>query len=204
MYRELLQQAEKALITKKAEKALLKKQLEHAEKIKDEALLEIMVLEKVALLLQTASEFARAQAKSKIEQIVTSALTAVFESNYAFRLDIVTRSNRVEVDYFLQSGSTEVQLSGADFNTGGGIIDVICLAMRLAIIELVGSRGAIVLDEPGKHVSAEFAPNVAVFLKTYSENFHRQIIMVTHNEALSAVADNTIHITQRNGVSIAK
>ena len=52
--------------------------------------------EKVQRLLQLTSEFARQQAKSRIEEIVTSALTVVFGKDYKFRLSLEVRSNRPE------------------------------------------------------------------------------------------------------------
>jgi DNA repair ATPase RecN len=51
------------------------------------------------------------------------------------------------------------------------------------------------MDEVGKHVSAEYAPNVAFFLKQYSQQLGRQIMLITHNEALAAVADKAFKVT---------
>ena len=160
--------------------------------------------EKVQRLLQLTSEFARQQAKSRIEEIVTSALTVVFGKDYKFRLSLEVRSNRPEVDYWLESEGIVTQLKPPDYDRGGGVADVVSLALRLAVTELSEVRGPVFLDEVGKHVSAEYAPNVAYFLKEYSEKFGRQMILITHNEALAEIGEVSLAVSQTNGKSLVK
>ena len=160
--------------------------------------------EKVQRLLQLTSEFARQQAKIRIEEIVTSALTVVFGKDYKFRLSLEVRSNRPEVDYWLESEGIVTQLKPPDYDRGGGVADVVSLALRLAVTELSEVRGPVFLDEVGKHVSAEYAPNVAYFLKEYSGNFGRQMILITHNEALAEIGEVSLAVSQTNGKSVVK
>ena len=160
--------------------------------------------EKVQRLLQLTSEFARQQAKSRIEEIVTSALTVVFGKDYKFRLSLEVRSNRPEVDYWLESEGIVTQLKPPDYDRGGGVADVVSLALRLAVTELSEVRGPVFLDEVGKHVSAEYAPNVAYFLKEYSGKFGRQMILITHNEALAEIGEVSLAVSQANGKSVVK
>ena len=160
--------------------------------------------EKVQRLLQLTSEFARQQAKSRIEEIVTSALTVVFGKDYKFRLSLEVRSNRPEVDYWLESEGIVTQLKPPDYDRGGGVADVVSLALRLAVTELSEVRGPVFLDEVGKHVSAEYAPNVAYFLKEYSGKFGRQMILITHNEALAEIGEVSLAVSQTNGKSVVK
>lgn len=160
--------------------------------------------EKVQRLLQLTSEFARQQAKIRIEEIVTSALTVVFGKDYKFRLSLEVRSNRPEVDYWLESEGIVTQLKPPDYDRGGGVADVVSLALRLAVTELSEVRGPVFLDEVGKHVSAEYAPNVAYFLKEYSGKFGRQMILITHNEALAEIGEVSLAVSQTNGKSVVK
>ena len=160
--------------------------------------------EKVQRILQLTSEFARQQAKSRIEEIVTSALTVVFGKDYKFRLSLEVRSSRPEVDYWLESEGIVTQLKPPDYDRGGGVADVVSLALRLAVTELSEVRGPVFLDEVGKHVSAEYAPNVAYFLKEYSEKFGRQMILITHNEALAEIGEVSLTVSQTNGKSVVK
>ena len=50
-------------------------------------------------------------------------------------------------------------------------------------------------------MSSEYIINVAQFLKQISDVFQRQIIMVTHNQYLSEIADLTYKVELKNGVS---
>lgn len=191
-----------SVIAKRAKKDLLEEQLSAQENLAVALKEQSLLLEKVQTLLQKTSEYARQQARGRIEEIVTSALTVVFGEGYRFRIDLVTRANRVEADYYLLNGALETQLKPPDYDRGGGIVDVITLALRLAVLELSGNTGPLLLDETGKFVSAEYAPNVAYFLKEYSQRFARQIVLVTHNEKLMGVGDKTFRVTQKNGESV--
>lgn len=155
----------------------------------------------VQILLQKTSDFARQQAKARIEEIVTSALSVVFGKDYRFAIALEVKANQPIAEYYLTSEGVTTQLKPPDYDRGGGVADVVSLALRLAVGELSGVRGPIFLDEVGKHVSQEYAPNVAYFLKEYSSNFGRQIVLITHNERLAEVADHSLGVTQEKGRS---
>jgi DNA repair exonuclease SbcCD ATPase subunit len=58
-----------------------------------------------------------------------------------------------------------------------------------------------ILDEPGKHVSDEYAPQLAQFLKGYSQSLGRQVIMVSHNQHLADSADIAYLVELHQGIS---
>lgn len=196
-----IREANQILTTKIAERNLLQDQLANAEKRKAIADEQLMKYDLVQILLQMTSEFAREQAKQRIEEIVTSALSVVFGKDYNFTINITTRANQPVAEYFLESEGIVTQLKPPDYDRGGGVADVVSLALKLAVSELSGVRGTIMLDEVGKHVSQEFAPNVAYFLKQYSENFNKQILLITHNAALAEVANHSLGVSQVRGAS---
>ncbi|WP_371366248.1 hypothetical protein SRRS_06920 [Sporomusa rhizae] len=199
-----VQQAAKKITTRQGERDLLIRQQNDAILRQVTAERNLDLFDKIQILLQKTSDFARQQAKTRIEEIVTSALTVVFCKDYRFRLSLDVRANRPEVDYWLESEDIITQLKPPDFDRGGGVTDVVTLSLRLAIAELAGVQGPILLDEVGKHVSAEYAPNVAYFLKEYSQKFNRQIILITHNEALAEIGEVSLAVSQANGKSVVK
>ena len=199
-----VRQARQKVTAMAAKRDLLIEQQDAESMRSAEATRTLELNEKVQRLLQLTSEFARQQAKSRIEEIVTSALTVVFGKAYKFRLSLEVRSNRPEVDYWLESEGIVTQLKPPDYDRGGGVADVVSLALRLAVTELSEVRGPVFLDEVGKHVSAEYAPNVAYFLKEYSEKFGRQMILITHNEALAEIGEVSLAVSQTNGKSVVK
>jgi DNA repair exonuclease SbcCD ATPase subunit len=199
-----LRDANRKLTIMQGKRDLLLEQKNDAIIQKAKAEQDLLLFDKVQLLLQKTSDFARQQAKTRIEEIVTSALSVVFGKDYRFRLELEVRANRPEVDYWLESEGVTTQLKPPDYDRGGGVTDVVSLALRLAIGELNGIKGPIWLDECGKHISAEFASNVAYFLKEYSQKFGRQMILVTHSEVLAEIGNISISVSQTNGKSVVK
>ena len=204
MYRERLEKAKARYTARLGKKQLLEEQKQAAEAKLSTAQDSLGTYEKVSLLLQKTSEYSRLQAKTRIEEIVSSALNAVFDDLYSFRVAIITRAGRVEADYSLAKNGLEVKLEKPDFGKGGGVIDVVTLALRLSIIELTDCKGMVLLDEIGKMVSAEYRQPVAEFLKTYSEQFGRQLLLITHATEIADVADKSFSVTQRDGKSEVK
>ncbi|MGE5592371.1 MAG: hypothetical protein ACM3X3_01645 [Betaproteobacteria bacterium] len=185
---------------------LLQRQQAEKESALTVARHDLEIWRQVQILFAKSSEFAREQLKRRIEETVTAALQAVFmDDSLRFQVAIRTLGNQPAADWEVVSryGDTEIANSPEDAR-GGGIVDVVSIALRLAMMELSRPKpgGPVILDEPGKHVSAEYAPNLAFFLRSYAEKTGRQIIMVTHNEALAEVADKAFRVTKNaEGVS---
>lgn len=188
----------------KAKRDLLLEQHKVAINKKEEAEKEHGTFDLVQILLNKTSKYARDKAKSRLEEIVSEALNVVFGGNYRFMISVEMRANRPEVDYFIDDGTTTTQLKKPDYDNGGGIVDVISLALRLGVAELEKADGPLLMDEVGKHVSQEYAEHVAYFLKEYANTFNRQIILITHNKALAEAGDLNLEVSKKNGISEVK
>lgn len=177
-----------------AKRELLEKQREAAVKVKTEAEEQLGVFGLVQILLQKTSDYARQQVKVRIEDIVSEALNVVFGGNHKFMIDLTLRGNQPIAEYYLNDDSVITKLEKPDYDRGGGKIDIIALALRLAVGEMEGVDGPLFLDEVGKHVSKEYAPSVAYFLKEYSATFERQIILITHNADLAEIGEVSLAV----------
>lgn len=177
-----------------AKRELLEKQREAAVKVKTEAEEQLGVFGLVQILLQKTSDYARQQVKVRIEDIVSEALNVVFGGNHKFMIDLTLRGNQPIAEYYLNDDSVITKLEKPDYDRGGGKIDIIALALRLAVGEMEGVDGPLFLDEVGKHVSKEYAPSVAYFLKEYSATFGRQIILITHNADLVEIGEVSLAV----------
>lgn len=186
---------------------LLKNQLAAKETELEQAKTDIVTWEQVQVLFTKVGEYAREQLKSRIEETVTAALLAVFGDGFEFRINMRQLGGQPAAEWQVISryGDTEVAASPEE-SRGGGIVDICSLALRLAMLELVRPRaeGPVILDEPAKMVSAEYAENLAGFLKQYAARTGRQILMVTHNSTLAEVADKSYLVTQKDGESEVK
>ena len=192
------------VVTQIAKRDLLQKQKEAAENRKTEAEKQLGIFDLVQILLQKTSDYARQQAKGRIEEIVSQALNVVFGGTHKFIIELGLKANQPTAEYFLNDGMTLTKLEKPDYDRGGGKVDIISLALRLAIGELEDLDGPLFLDEVGKHVSKEYAQNVAFFLKEYSQQFNRQIILITHNSELAEIGEVSLEVTRQNGESEVK
>ncbi|MCX7842435.1 MAG: ATPase [Clostridia bacterium] len=168
------------------------------------ALENIELLEKVKLLLQKASEYAREQSRKQIESLVTNCLQYIFDSSIEFKIEISEVRGRPEAEFYVVSNvNQEVIKTKPQEARGGGVVDIISLAIRIAMLQSssLDIKGPIILDEPAKHVSDEYIIHVGEFLKQVSRMFDRQVIMVTHNRHLSEIADNCHKIAMNEGIS---
>lgn len=196
-----LRNQQQKLAAKEGQKELLEKQKAKAQARKSEAEAQLGLYDLVQILLQKTSDYARQQAKQRIEEIVTSALSVVFAKEYRFEVKLDVRASQPIAEYWLYSDDVATQLKPPDYDRGGGIADVVSLALRLAVGELSNVKGPLFLDEVGKMVSKEYAPNVAYFLKEYSHKFKRQVVLITHNDALAEIGEVSLGVSQKGGIS---
>lgn len=162
-------------------------------------------LEQVRLLLMEAAKHAREQGRRQVELLVTQGLQFVFGDDLEFKVVVEEKRDRPEAEFYVCStygGDYRVETTPQDAR-GGGVVDIISLALRLALLHAfrppVG--GPAILDEPGKHVSDEYAPQLAQFLKGFSQSLGRQVIMVSHNQHLADSADIAYLVELHQGIS---
>lgn len=155
------------------------------------------LLEKVNILLQKTSQYAREQAKVQVENLVTNCLEYIFENETKFKIEMTEAYKKQSAEFYVitKTGDEEIKTRPTEAR-GGGVVDIISLALRISFLQIHRPHieGPLILDEPAKHVSEEYIFNVANFLKQTSEMFNRQIIMVTHNNHLSAIGTNAYKV----------
>lgn len=182
----------------------LQVRLEEVRADRDALKHQIEIGEQVRMLFGLVSEHARTQAVQHIEATVTAALQSVIGGNIRFRIILreVAGQPAAEWQVVDMMGDTEVALEPDDAR-GGGISDIVSIALRLATMELAQPKpgGPIFFDEPGKHVSAEYSQALAEFLREYARKTRRQIFLITHNQALAEVADVAYQVRRENGIS---
>lgn len=168
---------------------------------------ELELLEKVSVLFQKTSEFAREQAKSQIENLVTKCLQFIFESNIKFTIEIEDLRNKASAEFYVINETDELEIkTKPELSRGGGVVDIVSLALRIAFLQIQKPtiQGPLILDEPAKHVSQEFINNVGEFLRQTSEMFNRQIIMITHDNYLAALSNKCYKVNLVDNVSVVQ
>jgi DNA repair exonuclease SbcCD ATPase subunit len=166
---------------------------EDAERI---ALADLDSVKKARLLLMEAGQKARQNVKKVLETLVTRVLQAVFDETYRFEVDLKETNKDPELAFLVTCGNPPITEEPAD-SMGGGVVDVVSLALRIATLELASPRlqGPLILDEPGRHLDKNRSAQLGQILRDLSEEFGRQIILVTHDETLAQTADRVYRVT---------
>lgn len=168
---------------------------------------QIDLIEKASILLQKTSEFARNQAKIQVESLVTNCLQYIFENNLEFEIEIEELYGKPNAEFYVTTKYDDTLIkTKPELSRGGGVVDIISLALRIAFLQIHKPRieGPLILDEPAKHVSEEYIFNVADFLKQTSELFNRQIIMVTHNNHLASIGTSAYRVGMKGTESVVE
>lgn len=200
-----IQELQKLYISEKTKKKMLE---DTKDKLTDELLRltnDVDVLEKVIILFQKSAEYAREQAKIRIETLTTNSLQYIFKSDYKFEVDIKDQRNAANAEFYIvEENENGIVKTKPEISNGGGIVDIVSLALRLAFMENADPRinGPLILDEPAKHVSEEFTFDIGDYLIEFSKSTGRQIIMITHNPHLAALSDNIYKVSQVDGISV--
>lgn len=179
----------------------LKRLKESLKKLDDES--EDLIL--VDTLLKETADFSRLQSSKEIEAIVTTCLDLVFSSKMEFKIELSQLRGKNSAEFFIIEMDQDKKYTYKIEDTrGGGVIDILSLALRIAFILKIHPpiKGPIVLDEPAKHVSDDYVFNIADFIKKISEEFAKQIIIISHNEHLASIGDKSYKIYKENLSSI--
>jgi DNA repair exonuclease SbcCD ATPase subunit len=165
-----------------------KTSLHYEELIKQE-----LSYSKAVELLTIVQKLTREKTCSEFETIVTYALQYIFNKDYQFKLEFGKRGNLPELDFKLKVPECEETIGICDAS-GGGVVDIASLALRLVLMEISKNKGVLVLDETLKHLSEGYRPAAYEFLKEINKKLKKQIIFVTHSKELIDASDYKIKI----------
>jgi predicted ATPase len=162
--------------------------------------------QRAAALLTSIGENRQAAAQAQIEALVTQGLRTIFDASLSFHLVPAVRAKTPVIDFVVRStiGETVVDTDVMDAR-GGGLAATIGFLLRLVILLLRSPRESVLLlDETFAHVSADYEPRLAEFLRELVDRTGVQIIMVTHSDAFLDCADVRYRFELRDGVTTVK
>lgn len=147
--------------------------------------------DRVTQLLTTISEGAQATARQQIEELVTRGLQVIFGTELSFHMAESVKGNASSIEFVVRSvyGDSVVETPVME-SRGGGLAVVVAFMLRLVVLLLTpGAPRILWLDESFSHVSAEYEPRLAEFLREVCDKAQVQIVMVTHSDAYNDLAD---------------
>jgi DNA repair exonuclease SbcCD ATPase subunit len=184
-------------VKKQSNEELLKTRKQRLEGIKTET---EEVLKSISVCQEVAKEV-QSQLSVKIDSIVNLALATCFGDEYTFKLNYVSARGKTEVEFLLLQNGKEIDPKEQN---GGGLVDVLCFALRIAIFNISHTDNIMIFDEPFKFVSKGLRDKVAELVHTLSDRIGIQIIEVTHVEELMDNSDKQFVIKKIKGVSNAE
>lgn len=157
----------------------------------------VYALEGIEIIKIVARE-TQQQIDSKITDVISLALSIIYDDNYEFMFDIKYRGGRTVVEpIFFRDG----QGFPPGKQTGCGPLDIATMTLRIAIWSIIKLRPVIILDEPGKNLDSDAISRMEGLLQTLSNEFGLQFIIVTHEKELVSNASRVFKVTKKDNVS---
>lgn len=166
----------------------------------------IQVHEQTSTLLTSIGEQRQARAHEQIEALVTQGLQTIFGHDLSFHLVPAVRAKTPVIDFVIRSRIDDVPVDTDVMEArGGGLAAVVGFLLRVIVLLLSAEHRetVLILDETFAHVSAEYEPKVAEFLRQLVDATGIQIVLVTHSEAYNEVADIRHRLELRHGLTVA-
>ncbi len=187
------------LVRSKIDKVLMKKQFIEEDLIeirqrKSAAEEDIADALEALTVAQTVAQLTQQQLEQQLSDIVTPAIQAIFGKPYVFKIKYVQKRKKTEAEIYL------VDEQGYEYepmtDNGGGICDVLALALRIACWKISKPQAApiLIFDEPLKFVSLDFYEDACNFLIEIVKQLELQVVMVTHVKAFIDSADNVVRL----------
>lgn len=136
-----------------------------------------------------------------ISNLVSAAISSVFPDNpYKFRALFIERRGKTECDLMLERDG---ELIDALNSAGGGVVDIVVLALRIASLSMKSGRirSILLLDEPFKHLSIDLQERAEIMLHELATKVGVQIICNSHTTSAIENSDKVFQINIKNGIS---
>jgi ABC-type lipoprotein export system ATPase subunit len=89
-----------------------------------------------------------------------------------------------------------------DIRSGGGVLDIVALALRIALWSLQANhKNVMILDQPLSNLDSTYLPKAGELIQELAEKLQIQFIMINHNPALADIADQTFFVEKHDGIS---
>ena len=173
----------------------VEKERKERENLEDENL---TLTELKEFLFQISANY-REDICSLFTNLVTEALTSIFEKEIKFEIKLYSYRNEPAVDITVTEEDLEVD---PQKSCGGGVNDIISLVLKIIFIYLKNSNRILILDESLKFLSRNYSEQASSFIRDISQRMNLQIILVSHKPELEVGCDNLITIEKENNRSV--
>ena len=179
---------------------VLSEELKNIERIQNDLNIAVEFLSKTA-------KDARLKTIKSIESLATAAVRAVYDQPMEIRLQYKEKGKSNSSDkmtlQLVRLVNNEEIVTGILDEVGGGLIETVSFALRIACLKWLGYTGPIILDEAYKSLSNdEKIENIAIFLSELNKTVGNQIIFSTHAPTVfEPISSKMLKVSINDGVS---
>lgn len=177
-----------------AKRSVLEETVKEDEKRYQKLKEELDIAVKTQALIQEAAQITLSSISIKIDNIVTKVLQTVFSRPYTFHLEFRILYGKLATDVYLERDGKRYD---PKIDNGDGTVDIIALALRVAVICLDkrNLRRILILDEPCGALSVNFQEYLGRMLEYFSKNLNFQIFMIAaHGSNLNIESAKYFHV----------
>lgn len=183
------------------EKSVLEGEIKNIEK----RLIEIQKLDELhsqcSYVLQQIETTMRSKTIDEIETLVTLAIQEILGTDLLkFKIVYEAKRNVVNAEFRVINVQTDTEYD-IIHSFGGGLIDVISIALRIIFIYHSSLKKVLILDEIGKFISNDMQSRFGKFLKRISHELGIQIILISHKDQVVEYADRILQVSLNGDVS---
>lgn len=151
-------------------------------------------------LFLEAARFTREKTVGDVERNLTAALRAIFQDpTMSFHVEITEKRGALDAEFQIWWSIDGKMIAANPLDAkGGSLIDVITTGLMIVFLKTFRpkKRPILFLDEPGKFLDSERRARYGRWLVKISHDLETQIVMITHDEELKAIADRTFKLRQ--------
>jgi DNA repair exonuclease SbcCD ATPase subunit len=160
------------------------------------------LLEQVTALLGSLGDQAQEDLQTQLQTIVTYGLRSIFGGDMELVIDTGKHGTFAAADFRIRSTDRGETLETSIMDArGGGVAAVAGFLLRLMILLLSGRPPVMLLDETFAQLSADYEPALAEFMRELVDKTGAQIVLVTHSDLYSDVADKVYRLTNTDGTT---
>ena len=192
--REIISKARTQLNSLNTLVSLKEKQLEDLEQSQE-------VVDKSHRICQSVAKKTQDSLSVQLDSLINLALETCFPNQYKFKTSFIENRGKTELQFVLTDKITGKDNDDIIDGFGGGLIDVVSLALRRCLHTLEGSSKLVVLDEPFKFLSQDLRSKAANLIQELSHKLDLQFIIITHIPEIADVGDRLFEVKKIDGIS---
>ena len=158
-------------------------------------------IEEAQRIIQHVAQQTQQELEFHISELVSLALSSIYEDPYKFRLKFSLKRGKTEADpVFIREGKEYKPGK----RTGYSTVNIAAFALRISVhnIQNPRLRNVLVLDEPFKDLDKKAKPKAAKLLKVLAKERNLQILMISHDPVFINSADRLFENRKEGNISI--